>query len=121
MAELKFAETHEWIKIEDGKGKIGITEHAQDELGDIVFVELPDIGKDIEKGESFGVVESVKVASDLYAPCTGKIIAVNSELQSNPQLINEDAFGKGWIIEIEISNEDELNDLLNESEYKEMI
>jgi len=121
MSGLKFTKSHEWIKVENGKGRIGITDHAQNELGDIVFVELPEIGYEIKKGESFGVIESVKVASDLYAPCSGKVIAINNNLEDKPQLINEDAFGEGWIVEIDIKDKNELDDLLDEEGYKELI
>jgi len=121
MSELKFAKTHEWVKLDDNKATIGITDHAQSELGDIVFVELPEVGSQIKKGEPFGVIESVKVASDLYAPCSGKVIEKNDDLKDIPGLVNEDAFGKGWMIQVEISDKNELSDLLDEAGYKDLI
>lgn len=111
-----YLSTHEWILIEGSNAKIGISEYAQDSLGDIVFVDLPNVGEEIGKEESFGAVESVKSASELYMPLSGKIIAVNEELEDEPQLINEDALGT-WIIEIELSDQAEIDELLSEEDY----
>lgn len=121
MSAVRIAESHEWIKVENGKGKVGITNHAQEELGDVVFVELPEVGKELEKGDSFGVVESVKVASDLYIPCSGKITKINEALKENPEFVNEDPFEEGWMVEIELSNKEELNELMDEEGYEKTI
>jgi len=117
----RYAKTHEWIEVEDSKGKVGITDFAQKELGDIVFVELPEVGDEVTKGESFGTIESVKAASDLYAPASGKVVEVNTAVVDEPQLVNEDPEGKGWMIVIELSDPSELDDLMTEEEYRESI
>ncbi len=117
----KYAKTHEWVEVEDGKGRIGITDFAQKELGDVVFVELPEIGDEVKKGESFGTIESVKAASDLYAPVSGKVVEVNNAVVDKPQIVNEDPEGKGWMIVVEMSDPSELDDLMTEEEYKESI
>ncbi|MBO8138877.1 MAG: glycine cleavage system protein GcvH [Thermosipho sp. (in: Bacteria)] len=115
----KYTKTHEWIDTDSGL--VGITNHAQEELGDIVYVDLPEVGKEVKKGEVLLSIESVKAASDIYAPVSGKIVEVNSELDASPELVNEDAEGKGWLVKIEISNSDELNELLTEEEYKNFL
>ncbi len=115
---LKYTDNHEWIKIDGDEITYGITDYAQDELGDIVYVELPMEGEEVEKGDVIGVVESVKTVSDLYAPVSGTISAVNSMLEGEPEQINEDPFGEGWIIKIEIDDESELDDLITAEEYK---
>ncbi len=116
-AELKFTKDHEWIKVEGHIGIIGITDFAQGELGDVVFVDInPDL-KEIKMGESFGTIEAVKTVSDLYGPVDGKILEVNSKLNDEPQLINSDPYGEGWIIKVELSNYDQLNDLLDAEAY----
>ena len=118
----KYTKTHEWVEVIEGKkAKIGISDHAQEELGDVVFVELPEIGSELKKGEAFSTVESVKAAEDIYAPVSGKVTAVNEELNDHPELINEDAEGKGWICEVELSDLSELDDLMTEEEYKKFI
>ena len=117
----KYAKTHEWVEVEDGKGRIGITDFAQKELGDVVFVELPEIGDEVKKGESFGTIESVKAASDLYAPVSGEVVEVNNAVVDKPQIVNEDPEGKGWMIVVEMSDPSELDDLMTEEEYKESI
>ena len=117
----KYAKTHEWVEVEDGKGRIGITDFAQKELGDVVFVELPEIGDEVKKGESFGTIESVKAASDLYAPVSGKVVEINNAVVDEPQIVNEDPEGKGWMIVVEMSDPSELDDLMTEEEYKESI
>ena len=100
--ELKYASSHEWLA---GDGKVGITEHAQDQLGDVVYVELPEVGREVEAGEAVAVVESVKTASDIYAPASGKIVAVNDDLSSSPELVNSGPFGEGWLFQIEVTSE----------------
>ncbi len=119
--DLKYGEEHEWVKITDGKVRYGITEYAQDELGDIVYVELPEEGEEVKLGDMAGVIESVKAVSDLYAPISGKIIEVNTELEAEPELLNEDPYGKGWIAVMEIGDESEVESLLSAQEYKELI
>ncbi|PMH43241.1 glycine cleavage system protein H [Vibrio sp. 10N.286.49.B3] len=115
---LKFAESHEWIKDNgDGTVTIGISEHAQQMLGDVVFVDLPDVDDEIEAGESFSLVESVKAASDIYAPVTGEIIEINEELEDSPELINEEPYEGGWIVKVKLSDSAELNDLKDAEEY----
>ncbi|MBS3782021.1 MAG: glycine cleavage system protein GcvH [Candidatus Thermoplasmatota archaeon] len=116
---LKYTEEHEWIKVSDGEARYGITDHAQDELGDIVYVELPEVGEEISKGDMLGVIESVKTVSDLYAPLSGTVKDVNVELEVGPEMMNEDPYGDGWIVVIEIADEDELDELLDPEEYEE--
>jgi glycine cleavage system H protein len=118
--DLKYTKTHEWAKIEGNKAKVGITYHAQEQLHDIVYVELPNVGDELKKGENLGVVESVKAASDIYAPLSGKIIAVNQEVVDSPELLNQDPY-KNWLVEIEITNPSEIDELLNAEEYKKVI
>ncbi|MBS3816992.1 MAG: glycine cleavage system protein GcvH [Candidatus Thermoplasmatota archaeon] len=119
--DLIYTEEHEWGKVIDGELRYGITAHAQDELGDIVYVELPDEGEEVEKGEVMGVIESVKAVSDIYAPISGRVTEVNRKLEANPELINEDPYGEGWIVQIEIEDESELDSLINPEEYEETI
>jgi len=121
MKVLKFSKTHEWALVEGDFATIGITDYAQKSLGDIVFVELPEIGRKLKQNEQFGVVESTKAASELYSPLSGEVIEVNKEVINNPQLINEDPFNKGWMIKIKISNIKELDNLLDQDLYKEFI
>lgn len=118
---LKYSEDHEWIKVEGNTATIGITDFAQSELGDIVFVELPEAGDDITKGESFGSVESVKTVSELYAPLSGSIIAINEELEDSPELVNEDSYEGAWMLKVELSNESELDSLLDADGYAAVI
>jgi len=115
--DLLYTPEHEWIKVDGGKGVMGISEFAQDQLGDIVFVELPEVGSKLEVSKTFGVVESVKTVSDLYAPVSGTVVAVNSNLEDQPELVNADPYGKGWILEIELSNPKEMDDLLGPDQY----
>ncbi|WP_227353880.1 glycine cleavage system protein GcvH [Haladaptatus salinisoli] len=117
----KYLESHEWVEVTDGTGRIGITDFAQDELGDIVFVELPDEGDELTQGDQFGVVESIKAVSDLYSPVSGTVSAVNDELESTPELVNDDPFGDGWMLEVELSDEDLGDDLLSAEEYRDQI
>ncbi|GAV24499.1 glycine cleavage system protein H [Carboxydothermus islandicus] len=119
--DLKYSREHEWIKVDGNIGVIGITDFAQKSLGDIVFIELPGVGDEISAGDSFGVVESVKAASDLYAPVSGKVVEVNEEVIESPQLVNEDPYGKGWMIKVEISNEAELDELLSPEDYEKLL
>lgn len=115
---LKFADSHEWVKDNgDGTVTIGISEHAQEMLGDVVFVDLPDTGDEIEAGESFSLVESVKAASDIYAPISGEIVEINEELEDSPELINEEPYEGGWIVKVKMSDASELNNLKDAEEY----
>ena len=106
--DLQYTKSHEWVRVEDGVATVGITDHAQDELGDVVFVELPDEGTTLDAGESFGTVESVKAVSDLYTPIGGEVVEVNSALNDAPEKINEDPYGEGWIVKLRTSGEAEL-------------
>ncbi len=117
-ANLKYTKDHEWVSIEGNVGTIGITEYAQGELGDIVYVDInPDL-TEITMGETFGTIEAVKTVSDLYAPLTGKVLELNKRLGDEPQLINTDSFGEGWIIKIEIADTNQLNNLLDAAGYQ---
>lgn len=117
---LKYSEDHEWVKVDGDTVTIGITEFAQSELGDIVFVELPDEGDEIEKGEDFGSVESVKTVSELYAPVSGEVIEINEELEDSPELVNESPYEEAWILKIKISDESQLDELMDAAAYDEM-
>lgn len=114
---LKYAKTHEWVRAEGDVAVVGITDHAQQELTDIVYVELPAVGDRVEAGKECAVVESVKAASDIYAPVSGDIVAVNEELGSAPELLNQDAYGQGWLFKIKMSDPPELAELLSPSDY----
>jgi len=119
--DCRYLESHEWVRAEDGHARIGITDFAQDELGDVVFVELPEAGEDLKKDEDFGVVESIKAVSDVYAPVSGAVVAANDALVAEPELLNEDPFGDGWMLEVDLADESELEDLLSPDEYEEQI
>ena len=119
--DLKYSEDHEWIKVEGNTVTIGITDFAQSELGDIVFVELPEEGDDISTGDSFGSVESVKTVSELYAPVSGSIVAVNEELEDSPELVNESPYEGAWMLKVELSDESELDNLLYAAGYQAVI
>ncbi|MED3646659.1 glycine cleavage system protein GcvH [Halalkalibacterium halodurans] len=119
--ELKYSEEHEWVKVEGDKVRIGITDFAQSELGDIVFVELPEVGDEVEADEPFGSVESVKTVSELYAPVSGKVVEVNEELDDNPEYVNESPYEKAWMIVVEPSDASQVEELMSADEYKEMI
>lgn len=119
--ELKYSEEHEWVKSEDGKIRIGITDFAQDELGDIVFVELPEVGDEIAADEAFGSVESVKTVSELYAPISGKVVEINENLEDSPEFVNESPYEKAWMIVLEPSNDSELDSLMDAEAYGKMI
>lgn len=119
---LKYTKEHEWIRIEDDSiGVVGITDYAQSELGDIVYVDLPAIGKTVKQLESFGTIEAVKAVSDLFSPVSGEIIEVNEKLKDSPDLINKDPYGEGWIIKIKIKDLGELDNLLSAEDYRKLI
>ncbi len=117
----KYTEDHEWIKLDGDIATIGISVHAAEQLGDVVYVELPSSGKTFKKGDAIAVVESVKAASDVYAPVSGEIIEANSELEGAPQTVNEDAEGAGWFAKIKVSNASELDGLMDEAAYREFV
>ena len=120
-SELKYVASHEWIRVEgDCTVTIGVTDHAQDLLGDVVFVELPEVGADVATGDESGVVESVKAASDIYAPLSGEVIAINEELEDSPELVNSDPYGDGWFFKLKLSDNDELNELLSAEGYTDL-
>ena len=116
-----YQDTHEWIRVEGEEGIIGISDYAQSELNDVVYVELPEVGDALAKGDEFGSVESVKAASELYMPASGEVIATNDELEDSPELVNEDAFGAGWMIRIRLADKDELQDLLDAGAYQSQV
>ncbi|MBY5922961.1 glycine cleavage system protein GcvH [Ferrimonas balearica] len=121
-SELKFTNSHEWIRAEgDGTYTIGISEHAQELLGDMVFVELPEVGDEVNAGEDCAVAESVKAASDVYSPLTGEIVAVNEELEDSPEQVNSDPYGDGWLFRVKASDESELAELLDAEGYQALI
>jgi glycine cleavage system H protein len=120
-AELHYTKDHEWIKVEGNTGTIGITDYAQSELGDIVFVDINPGLEEIKMSESFGTIEAVKTVSELYAPVDGKVIEINPKLQDEPQLVNSDPYGEGWLIKIELTNPDQVNQLLDAEAYKNQI
>ena len=119
-SELRYTKEHEWVSVENGVVTVGITDYAQSELGDIVFVELPEVGDEVEELESFGTIEAVKTVSEMFSPATGTVDEINEALEDKPELINQDPYGEGWMIKIKISemNEDEL---LSAQDYKDMI
>lgn len=118
-ADLKYTKDHEWVKIEGNTATVGITDFAQGELGDIVYVDINSVGQTVNQGEVFGTVEAVKTVSDLYMPVTGKVLEVNPALDASPEKVNNDAYGEGWMIKIEVSGS--ANDLLTADQYKELI
>jgi len=119
--ELRYSEEHEWVKTEGEQVRIGITDFAQSELGDIVFVELPEVGDEVKADEPFGSVESVKTVSELYAPISGKVVAVNEDLSDNPEFVNESPYEKAWMIVVEPSDAGELENLMSAEQYEEMV
>lgn len=119
--DRRYLESHEWTTVDDDSVRIGVSDFAQDELGDIVFVELPDVGDEITAGGEFGVVESIKAVSDMYAPISGEVLAVNEELFDRPELVNDDPYGDGWMIEVAPSDTDEFEDALDADEYEAQI
>lgn len=118
---LKYSKEHEWIATDELVATIGITDHAQDELGEIVYIELPAVGDKISKDDPFGVVESVKAVSDIYAPVSGTVVEVNEDLPESPEVVNEDPYGDGWLIKVKISDMSEVDDLMDSDKYLEMI
>ena len=118
---LKYTSEHEWIRLEGDTAYVGITDYAQEQLGDIVFVECETVGDALEAGETFGTVEAVKTVSDLYLPVAGEVLEFNEELEGEPELVNKDPYGRGWIVKIKISDETELDGLLNADAYKAII
>lgn len=120
-ADLIYTNEHEWVSVEGKIATIGITDWAQSELGDIVFIELPNVGEEFEKGSSFGTIEAVKAVSDLYAPLSGKVVEINSNLDDEPMVINSDPYGDGWVIKFEMAQPEELNGMLDAAGYKEHI
>jgi glycine cleavage system H protein len=121
MSAYRFTEEHEWIAVDGEIGTIGITDFAQQQMGDVVFVQLPEVGKTLKKGEEAAVVESVKAASEVYAPVSGEIVAVNGDLEGAPGTVNEDATGKGWFFKIKLAAPAELEGLMTESQYKDFV
>ena len=119
--DLMYSKDHEWTKFDNNEVTVGISDFAQSELGDIIFVELPEIGREIEKDEPYGTIEAVKTVTDLLAPVTGKIIEINEEIEDSPEFVNEDCYGKGWFIKIEIDNLSEKDKLLNAEDYQTII
>ncbi|MBD3285423.1 glycine cleavage system protein GcvH [candidate division WOR-3 bacterium] len=119
--DLRYTKTHEWVRTEGTKAVIGITDFAQGELSDIVMVEAPQVGREIKKEEAMGVIEAVKAVSDLYSPISGKVIEVNPKLGTNPETINQDPFGEGWIVKVEMADPKEFEKLMDASGYKEFL
>ena len=119
--DLKYTKEHEWIKIDGENVTIGITDHAQGELGDIIFIEFPDVDQKIEKDDPFGTIEAVKTVADLFAPVSGTVTEINESLEDSPETVNEDAFGEGWIVKVSVSDAGELDELLTVDQYAELI
>ncbi len=119
--ELKYTEDHEWVRVEDGKAYVGVTHYAQEQLGDVVFVELPDVDEEFEMGDTFGVVESVKTVSDLFMPLSGKVVEINEDLEDSPEAVNEDPYRAGWIVAIELSDKSQLDELMDSETYKKTL
>jgi len=120
-SNLKYTSDHEWVSMEDGVATIGVTDFAQSELGDIVFVEFPEVGDSFEIGETFGTIEAVKTVADLFMPVSGEIVAINEELDVDPAKVNSDPYGDGWMVKIKLSNSDEGDELMSFTSYEEMI
>ena len=121
MSEIRYTKEHEWVKIDGDVATVGISPYAQEQLGDVVFVELPEVGKKVEKGKEMAVVESVKAASEVYAPISGEVTEVNSALTDAPATVNEDAMGKGWFAKLKLANKGELDGLMDEAAYKKYV
>ncbi len=119
--ELRYSKEHEWVKVEGGEAVVGITDFAQEQLGDVVYVELPQVGQQVQQFKNFGVVESVKAASDLYAPISGEVVAVNGDLGKSPEKVNEDPYSGGWMIRVRLKDAGELNQLLDADSYEKEI
>ena len=120
-ADLKYTKEHEWARVEGNRARVGITAYAQEQLGDVVFVELPKVGAKVSQMRPFGVVESVKAVSDLYAPLSGEVVEVNADLVKKPELVNQDPYGKGWMLVIQVSSPQELKALLTAQQYAEFL
>src|SRR5918996_1887969 len=116
---LKFTEDHVWVRVTGKHAQLGLSDYAQDELGEVIAVELPDVGDSLERGESFGEIESVKTVSDLIAPVSGTVLAVNTDLEDHPTLVNEDPYHEGWLLEVELSDKGEIEELMDRDEYEE--
>ena len=121
MSSIFYTKEHEWIRVNEGGGVVGISAYASEQLGDVVFVELPENGFKANQGDNIAVVESVKAASEVYSPVSGEVIKTNEDLSVSPELVNEDPIGRGWFFEIKVSNPEELQQLMNEESYKEFI
>jgi glycine cleavage system H protein len=121
MSETRYTKDHEYVRVEDGVGTVGITDYAQGQLGDVVFVELPQVGKSLAKGKEAAVVESVKAASEVYAPVSGEVVEVNGELEGTPATVNEDPLGNGWFMRLRISDPAELQGLMTQDQYNDFI
>jgi glycine cleavage system H protein len=121
MSDIQYSEDHEWITLDGDVGTIGISDYAQEALGDVVFVELPEVGASLDKGAEVGVIESVKAASEIYTPVSGEIVAVNVTVDGDPSLVNTDPLGEGWLFKIKLSNPDELNGLNNQDAYNKFL
>lgn len=119
--DLRYSKEHEWVLVEGNIATVGITDFAQDKMGEITYVELPAVGDKVSKDDAFGVIESVKTVSDVFAPVSGTVIEVNDDLPDNPELLNEDPYGDGWMIKVEMSDPDELEDLLSANEYEQLV
>jgi glycine cleavage system H protein len=119
--DLKYSKEHEWVRVDGDTGVIGISDYAQGELGDVVYVELPEIGRKLESGNPFGTIEAVKAVSELFSPVSGEVIEVNDTLEGDPALINRSPYGDGWMIKLKLANLDELSDLMDAESYKDMI
>ena len=121
MSQIRYTKDHEYVRVDGGEGVVGISDYAQQQLGDVVFAETPSIGKALKKGDPAAVVESVKAASDVFAPVSGEVVAVNSEVESTPGLINEDALGRGWLFRLKLADPAELSALMDESAYSDYL
>jgi glycine cleavage system H protein len=121
MSEIRYTKEHEWVKVDGDVATVGISPYAQEQLGDVVFVELPEVGKKVEKGKEMAVVESVKAASEVYAPISGEVTEVNSVLTDAPATVNEDAMGKGWFAKLKLANKSDLDGLMDEAAYKKYV
>ncbi len=120
-ADLKYTEDHEWVRVEGDTATVGVTDFAQGELGDVVFVEIETEGEELDKGETFGTVEAVKTVSDLFMPVGGEVSEVNEELADEPELVNKDPYGKGWMVKIKVADPSELDDLMSADDYEKMV
>lgn len=121
MSDIRFTKDHEWVLLDGDTATIGITDYAQEQLGDVVFVELPEVGKTIDQGDEAAVVESVKAASEVYAPISGEVIEVNEDLEAEPAKVNADAMGEGWFVKLKVTDEDELEGLMDEAAYAKYV